>query len=256
MTYPNKIRTIALFNHIISLYGIYYIIYSYQYHWLLIGIISWTFVMIFSCNISLHRFISHNSFKTTKTKEKFLKYISIISGFGSPLSYCSMHRYHHLKSGSKDDNQSPKNIGYLRAWLTIYDNIKIPPSLIRDIIKDKDYLFIHKNYFKILLIYVSLLYLIDPLIGIFIFSFPAMLCYQAAGAFAVIPHSKKFGYTVVKNKNEDDSVNSPLASFLSLGEGWHNYHHTFPSDYRHGHHIFEFDPPAFIIEKIFKNDTK
>jgi stearoyl-CoA desaturase (delta-9 desaturase) len=32
----------------------------------------------------------------------------------------------------------------------------------------------------------------------------------------------------------DDTINpaeSPLVSFASVGEGWHNYHHAFPSDY-------------------------
>ncbi|CAD6992219.1 unnamed protein product [Ceratitis capitata] len=29
-------------------------------------------------------------------------------------------------------------------------------------------------------------------------------------------------------------VESPLVSFLALGEGWHNYHHVFPWDYKTG----------------------
>lgn len=30
------------------------------------------------------------------------------------------------------------------------------------------------------------------------------------------------------------SVESPIVSFLALGEGWHNYHHVFPWDYKTG----------------------
>ena len=29
-------------------------------------------------------------------------------------------------------------------------------------------------------------------------------------------------------------VESPIVSFLALGEGWHNYHHVFPWDYKTG----------------------
>lgn len=35
----------------------------------------------------------------------------------------------------------------------------------------------------------------------------------------------------------DDQINpseNPLVSTFALGEGWHNYHHAFPSDYRTG----------------------
>jgi fatty-acid desaturase len=104
-----------------------------------------------------------------------------------------------------------------------------------------------------LLGYAFILYLINPILGIFAFSFPAACCYQAAGAFAVIPHSKKFGgYLVVEQRNHDTSYNSILASLLSWGEGWHNYHHTKSKDYRHGHKWWELDPPAFFIERIFK----
>lgn len=254
MSHADKIRLLALTNTLLTIGGIYYVIASGIFYWLLIGLVSWIFVMIFSVNIALHRFISHGSFQTGPRRAKFLKYISIVSAFGSPLSWAAMHRYHHKTSGSEHDNQSPKNIGIIRAWLTMYDNIKVPPRMIKDVIADKDFMFIHKNYFKFLLGYAILLYLINPLIGIFCFSMPAALAYQGAGAFAVIPHNKKFGYTVVENIDDDDSVNSPLASLLSVGEGWHNWHHTYPRDYRHGHKWWEIDPPAWVIEKVFKYD--
>lgn len=252
MTHARQVQFTALVNHIIAIAGIIYVIAIGELHWLLIGLAMFGVVMIMSVNIALHRFISHRSFKTGPLREKFLKYISIFSAFGSPISWSAMHRYHHMHSGSHEDNQSPKNIGYIKAWLTLYDNVRIPPRILRDVIKDKDAQFIHKYYFRILYSYAIILFLINPLLMIFVFSFPAACCYQAAGAFAVIPHSDRFGYKVLPSLNEDDSVNSPLASILSWGEGWHNYHHTRPSDHRHGHNWWEIDPPAWIIEKVFK----
>jgi stearoyl-CoA desaturase (Delta-9 desaturase) len=243
-----KIQLFALVNTIISIFGIWY---TQSFYWLMIGLISFAFVMIFSVNIAMHRFISHRSFTTGKIRTKLLKYLTVISAFGSPLSWAPMHRYHHVHSGTDKDNQAPENIGYIKAWLTLYDPIKIPTSLIKDIVRDKDCMFIANNYWKLLFSYVIILYLINPLIGIFVFSFPAACCYQAAGAFGVIPHSKKFGYLVIEPNKGDTSVNSPLASLLSWGEGWHNYHHTIVKDYRHGYKWWEIDPPAWFIEKLF-----
>jgi stearoyl-CoA desaturase (delta-9 desaturase) len=32
-----------------------------------------------------------------------------------------------------------------------------------------------------------------------------------------------------------------------LGEQYHNYHHAFPRDYRHGVRLFDFDPTKWLI---------
>jgi len=137
----------------------------------------------------------------------------------------------------------------------LYDPIKVPKSMVNDILRDKDYMFITKHYWKLLFTYISILYAIDPLLGIFAFSFPAACVYQAAGAFGVIPHMKQFGYIVVTPRKDCTAVNSPLTSLISWGEGWHNYHHTISNDYRHGHKWWEIDPPAWFIEHLFIKRT-
>lgn len=252
MTHVKKIHAIALCNHMIAAAGIWWLLSSQQFQWLWVSLLFSAVVAIISVNIALHRYISHRSFETGPLRRKFLIYMSVIAAFGSPVSWTAMHRYHHAKSGGPEDNQSPKNIGYVRAWLTLYDHITVPTTMLRDVLKDQDCKFVHQHYFKLLAGWVLLLCLINPLLVVFAFSIPAAFCYQAAGAFAVIPHSSRFGYKVLPSINNDDSVNSPLASLLSLGEGWHNYHHSRPGDYRHGHAWWEIDPPAWVIERFFK----
>ncbi len=36
-------------------------------------------------------------------------------------------------------------------------------------------------------------------------------------------------------------------SLLTFGEGYHNYHHTYPSDYRNGPYWYNFDPSKWLI---------
>ena len=250
MKHARYIQILALVNHLIAIttciYYPEYIVY---------GLVAWAFVNIFGTNIAIHRFMAHRSFETTPIKEKILKYLTIIPAFGSPLSWTAMHRYHHMYSGSKLDNESPERIGYIRAWLTLYDPITVPKNMVKDILKDEDYMFITKHYWKLLFSYIGILYAIDPLLGVFEFSFPAACVYQAAGAFGVIPHMKQFGYIVVKPRKDCTAVNSPLTSLISWGEGWHNYHHTISKDYRHGHKWWEIDPPAWFIEHLFLKRT-
>ena len=250
MKHARYIQILALVNHLIAIttciYYPEYIVY---------GLVAWAFVNIFGTNIAIHRFMAHRSFETTPIKEKILKYLTIIPAFGSPLSWTAMHRYHHMYSGSKLDNESPERIGYIRAWLTLYDPITVPKNMVKDILKDEDYMFITKHYWKLLFSYIGILYAIDPLLGVFAFSFPAACVYQAAGAFGVIPHMKQFGYIVVKPRKDCTAGNSPLTALISWGEGWHNYHHTISKDYRHGHKWWEIDPPAWFIEHLFLKRT-
>ena len=44
----------------------------------------------------------------------------------------------------------------------------------------------------------------------------------------------------------DSSRNSWLVPLLTFGEGYHNYHHTFPSDYRNGPLWYNFDPSKWL----------
>jgi stearoyl-CoA desaturase (Delta-9 desaturase) len=45
----------------------------------------------------------------------------------------------------------------------------------------------------------------------------------------------------------DSSRDSWLVSLLTFGEGYHNYHHTYQSDYRNGPRWYNFDPSKWLI---------
>ncbi len=45
----------------------------------------------------------------------------------------------------------------------------------------------------------------------------------------------------------DSSRDSWWISLLTFGEGYHNYHHTYQSDYRNGPRWYNFDPSKWVI---------
>ncbi len=47
-------------------------------------------------------------------------------------------------------------------------------------------------------------------------------------------------------------MNNFILAILTYGEGYHNYHHTFASDYRNGIRWWQFDPPKYIIWGLSK----
>ena len=50
----------------------------------------------------------------------------------------------------------------------------------------------------------------------------------------------------------DESRNNWLLALPSLGEGWHNNHHAFPSSAVHGLDRFQFDLSALVIRALEK----
>ena len=50
--------------------------------------------------------------------------------------------------------------------------------------------------------------------------------------------------------DRNSSRDSFVAALLSMGEGYHNFHHTFPADYRNGVRAYQFDPSKWTIRLL------
>ena len=49
----------------------------------------------------------------------------------------------------------------------------------------------------------------------------------------------------------DSSRDSWLVSLVTFGEGYHNYHHMYPTDYRNGPCWYHFDPSKWVIHGLY-----
>ena len=43
-----------------------------------------------------------------------------------------------------------------------------------------------------------------------------------------------------------------ITALVTFGEGYHNYHHRFPNDYRNGVRWYQFDPTKWLIRTLEK----
>ncbi|HKV06785.1 MAG TPA: fatty acid desaturase, partial [Thermoanaerobaculia bacterium] len=51
---------------------------------------------------------------------------------------------------------------------------------------------------------------------------------------------------------EHSARDSAVMAVLAFGEGYHNYHHSFPFDYRNGVKVWQFDPAKWMIWTLSK----
>jgi len=247
MTMQQKMWLWHAWNHLLAITGLAIIIAN-GYWFYLIAALVLGFLCCQVANIALHRYLTHKSFKTGPLRDLFLRWSSVWAGLGPSIMWVIAHRQHHADSDQLHDYQNPRVIGNFRSWFTIYPKVNFNVAFGKDIMRCKHSRFIYKNYFKIQLGLYLLAFLISPWLAVVALAIPMTIVFHGAASIGVLTHT--WGYRVAESK--DLSTNNWLAAIMSCGEGWHNWHHAHPGDYRNGYSWWELDPPAWIIEKFFK----
>jgi len=89
----------------------------------------------------------------------------------------------------------------------------------------------------------------DPLGGLLLGGFLRLLV-QYHATFAINSVAHTIGQRPYST--ETSARDSVLTALLTLGEGYHNYHHRFPGDYRNGILAHHFDPTKWWIWALSK----
>lgn len=134
--------------------------------------------------------------------------------------------------------------------MTRFEPVKHSRLGMKELLANKNVMFFHNHYLKVILVYCLVLMMIDPVLVIFLWSVPALLSLYGILGTNILCHIK--GY---RNFDTDDkSYNNIFISIITLGEGWHNNHHADPKNWDTKKNWWELDPTAFVIRMI-KNDT-
>lgn len=190
----------------------------------------------------VHRLWSHKSYKATVLLRILLMIFNCVSFQNDILEWCRDHRVHH-KYAETDADPHNINRGFFFAhigWLLMK---KHPDVLIKgksldmsDLKKDPVVMFQHNYYYPLSLVFNVLLPIFIPCYlfgeGVLVAAFVLVyLRYVLVlqGTWLVNSAAHVWG-----SKPYDKHINPSDNRFVSvcaIGEGWHNYHHTFPYDY-------------------------
>lgn len=249
---------IILPNWVLAIVAISILALDFQWRYVLYAIMGFYLFGVFGGSIGFHRYLTHQSFKTSKFWHVLMVLFGSLMGQGSPYFWVGLHKFHHANSDKEADIHSPIH-GRLNAF--ILWQIKHLPDIKlmanRSMYTDELIKFIHRNYYKfywISAILVSIVgYFIDPFFGLFFMLFGGFFVvsiFENTGL--VIFHDSSFGY----NNFElgDNSRNVAWYAYLTMGGGWHNNHHFRPGFYDFGKAIsgkwWEIDLSARFIDLI------
>ena len=210
-----------------------------------------------------HRYFSHRSYSTNGFVETILLLLATMAIQGSAFFWACTHRMHHRYT---DSEQDPHNIkkGFFYAhmgWFLIKKDgaskmtKPVDRSMIPDLIANKLLQFQHKYYLMLsfgsnLIITIIIGVLFSDLLGAFIFTwwlriFLVNHCVWFINSLAHTIGDKPYA-------KEQSAVDNFIMAILTLGEGYHNYHHAFPNDYRNSAKWYHFDPIKWFILLLHK----
>ncbi|CCG80550.1 Acyl-coA desaturase [Taphrina deformans PYCC 5710] len=206
-----------------------------------------------SITAGYHRLFSHKAYSSSSILKALLLCAGAGTGEGSCKWWVRGHRAHHRYS---DTDHDPYGVheGFFHAhfgWMIFTPRFKPGHVDMSDIAKDKLVLWQHKHYITLF----------------FIFGFIIPLCiagfgwgdwrggfYYACCLRMTLAHHATFCVNSVAHyfgeASYDDS-RSPrdhiLTAIITNGEGYHNFHHEFPNDYRNTVQWYQYDPTKVLI---------
>jgi len=218
-------------------------------------------VRMFGITAGYHRYFSHRSFKTSRPFQFLLGFLGASSAQMGPLWWVAHHRNHHAKSDTEDDVHSPTLQGIWWAhvgWLMSKRYAAVGYGRVRDLIKYPEIRLLDKYHLIAPLTLAISIYLLGAYLGAnyptlntsgpqllaWGFFLSTVLVYH--GTFSINSLAHLIG--TKRYDTGDNSRNSLLLSIVTLGEGWHNNHHRFPSSERQGFYWWEFDPTHYVLK--------
>jgi stearoyl-CoA desaturase (delta-9 desaturase) len=245
---------LLLLTPVIALYGIL----KYPFVWQ-----TWVFAVAYyfftglGITAGYHRYFAHRAYKATP----LMRFVLIMMGTGavegSAYWWSRGHRAHHRHVDTdKDPYAIIKGFWYAHiGWMLVKtDPQRIGYADISDLKVDKLVQWQHKYYLPLAIFMGALL--------------PTLICgfgwndyaggYFVAGlARLVFVHHSTFFVNSLAHyagaatfTDGHTARNSIITALLTLGEGYHNFHHEFPSDYRNGLEWYQYDPTKWFIRSL------
>ena len=249
----NSIIVFALVS-LVALVGVPLFGYLYGYTW-----VDWTmFGVLYTVTglgitVGYHRLFSHRSFSCPNP----VRFAFLIAGGwaleNSALMWCADHVRHHAKVDTYEDPYNAKK-GFWWShvvWIFIEDPYRTE-KYFAQFRKDKLIMWQHKYYLPIVVTGLALPFVVGTLYGGWMSGLGCFLLAGVGRIFLVL-NSTFFINSICHmwgdqpNGTQNTSRDSWLISLITFGEGYHNYHHAYPKDYRNGFLWYNFDPSKWLI---------
>ena len=209
-----------------------------------------------SITVGYHRLYAHTAYKANGFLRALILFFGAAAFEQSALTWSSGHRDHHRYVDTPLDPYSIKK-GFWYAhigWMTLWQQ-KPDYTNVKDLMKDKLLMHQHNHYvwwgfgagvfFPIILGALT-----GHALGALVFAVCVRLTFVYHATFCINSVCHTFG----KATYDVDATAKDhwFAAVLTNGEGYHNFHHRFPTDFRNGVRWYDWDPSKWMIVALTK----
>lgn len=201
-----------------------------------------------------HRLWAHKSYEAHASLRLFYAIFGAMALQNSILIWASGHRVHHRHVDDIDQDPYSAKRGFWFShigWmLREYPSGVVDFGNVGDLQRDRIVMWQHRNYLALVLstnigIPVALGLLFNDFWGYFLLVGVLRLVINHHVTFFINSLAHMWGsqpYT-----DENTARDSGLLALFTYGEGYHNYHHIFQTDYRNGIRWYHWDPTKWMI---------
>lgn len=214
------------------------------------------FAVGLSVTAGYHRLFAHKTYQAAWPVRLFFLVFGAAALENSVLNWAADHRVHHTHV---DEERDPYNITKGFWWAHIgwifFENEAPSPTIVRDLSDDPLVAWQARWYG---LIGLGVAFGIPLLVGVLTGNILGCLLIGGVLRVVVSHHTTFFinslCHMIGKQpySREHSARDSGVMAVLAFGEGYHNYHHSFPFDYRNGVKPWHFDPAKWVIWLLSK----
>ena len=237
--------------HALAIFAIVYMA-AIQFSWWTLGLgVLWFFACGFSITAGYHRLFAHRTYEANPLVRLFFLLFGAASVQNSALKWASDHRTHHSRCDTeKDPYNIKKGFWWAHIGWVITANKDGGPLRRKDLEADPLVMFQHRWLVPLTVLVGAVLpfalgYLWGDPFGALLVAGFLRLAFQWHVTFAINSYAHTFGRQNYGTKTT--ARDSVVLALISLGEGYHSFHHTFPADYRNGVRWHHFDPTKWLI---------
>ncbi|KAK7033859.1 acyl-CoA desaturase [Favolaschia claudopus] len=241
---------VLVFTPLVALYGLLFIQLTRPTLFFAIG---YYFFTVFGITAGYHRLWSHRSYNACLPLQGFLILGGASAVQGSCYWWARSHRAHHRWTDTdKDPYDSTRGLLWSHiGWIIFKTKLRSGVVDTSDLANDPLIKWAHHYYFPLAAIFG---YLVPVLVPTVLWNdFAGGICFAMAFRMTIAHHSV-FAVNSVAHylgSTTYDDLLSPrdhfLSAILTMGEGYHNFHHQFPMDYRNAILWYQWDPTKWFI---------
>lgn len=223
-------------------------------------------VRMFAITGFYHRYFSHRTFRTSRWAQFLFAVLGNSSAQRGPLWWAAQHRKHHSHSDGAEDPHSPHEHGLYWShfgWLTVRRNLVTDMRAVPDLARYPELRFLDRFEIIVPALLGAALFVLGEFLryaaphlgtsglqmvvwGFFVSTVVLFHCTCLINSLAHLVGTRRF-------ETRDESRNNLPLALLTLGEGWHNNHHRYPSSVRQGFYWWEVDLTYYglwLLERI------